>query len=120
MSRILLVRHGDTKSNSRQRFWGVTDVELSHDGLRQAERLRDYLAAKKIDAVYSSNLKRAQVTAEIIASRHQLDVVTCAELREVNFGELEGENPWLDQIHTRTFLGNYPAGEYLFGFRYAC
>jgi alpha-ribazole phosphatase len=68
----------------------VTDVELSHDGLRQAERLRDYLAAKKIDAAYSSNLKRARVTAEIIASRHQLDVVTCPELREVNFGELEG------------------------------
>jgi len=90
MPRLLLVRHGDTKLNSRQRFWGATDVELSPDGIRQAEQLGNYLASEKIAAVYSSNLKRAQVTAEIIASRHQLDVVTCTELREINFGELEG------------------------------
>ena len=90
MSRLLLVRHGDTASNSRERFWGVTDVELSTAGISQAERLRDRLASEKIDAVYSSNLKRALVTAEIIASKHQLGVITCPELREINFGELEG------------------------------
>ena len=90
MARLLLVRHGDTKLNSRKRFWGVTDVELSSAGIRQAERLRDYLASEKIGAVYSSNLKRALVTAEIVASGHQLGVIACGELREVNFGELEG------------------------------
>ena len=90
MPRLLLVRHGDTKLNSRKRFWGVTDVELSSAGIRQAERLRDYLASEKIDAVYSSNLKRALVTAEIIASKHKLDVVICPELREIDFGEFEG------------------------------
>jgi broad specificity phosphatase PhoE len=68
----------------------VTDVELSPDGIRQAEQLGNYLSSEKIDAVYSSNLKRALVTAETIASRHQPGVITCAELREVNFGELEG------------------------------
>ena len=92
MSRLFLVRHGDTKLNSRERFWGATDVELSADGLKQAEKLRDRLAAEKIDAAYSSNLKRALVTAETIAAEHQLDVVTCAELREVDFGNIEGLN----------------------------
>ena len=90
MSRLLLVRHGDTELNSAERYWGHTDVELSAAGLRQAERLRDRLATQKIDAVYSSDLKRASVTAETIASGHKLAVKTCAELREVNFGELEG------------------------------
>jgi len=75
---------------SSERLWGHTDVELSADGLKQAERLCNRLAKEKIDVIYSSNLKRALVTAEVIASRHQLEVVTCAELHEVNFGQLEG------------------------------
>ena len=90
MSRLLLVRHGDTKLNSGKRFWGQTDVELSASGIRQAERLRDRLATEKIDAIYTSNLSRASVTAEIIASRHQSKTIICAELRETNFGKVEG------------------------------
>ncbi len=90
MSKLLLVRHGDTKLNSAERFWGRTDVELSAAGMRQAERLRDRLAAQKIDAIYTSNLSRAAVTAKIIASRHQLDIVICTELQEINFGKFEG------------------------------
>ncbi|MFC1907882.1 histidine phosphatase family protein [Chloroflexota bacterium] len=90
MSKLLLVRHGDTELNSAERYWGCSDVKLSAAGSRQAERLRDRLAAQKVDAIYSSDLKRASVTAGIIASRHQLDIITCAELREINFGELEG------------------------------
>ena len=90
MSRLLLVRHGDTKSNSREVFWGATDVELSTAGVRQAERLRDRLALERISAIYSSDLKRAQLTAEIIGSKHARGVITCPELREIDFGELEG------------------------------
>ncbi len=90
MSRLLLVRHGDTKLNSAERYWGQTDVKLSAAGIRQAERLCERLASEKIGTIYSSDLKRASATAEIIASRHQLEVITCAELREINFGELEG------------------------------
>ena len=90
MSRLFLVRHGDTELNSAERYWGRSDVKLSAAGIEQAEKLCDRLAVEKIDAVYSSDLERALVTAEIIASSHQLAVITCAELREVNFGQLEG------------------------------
>lgn len=90
MSKLLLVRHGDTELNSTERYWGNTDVELSDAGFRQAERLRDRLATERIDAIYSSDLRRASATAEIIASGHQPDIIICAELREMNFGELEG------------------------------
>ena len=90
MSRLLLVRHGETELNSTERYWGRTDVKLSLGGMGQAERLRDRLATEPIDAVYSSDLKRALVTAEVISSEHKVDIVTCPELREMNYGDCEG------------------------------
>lgn len=90
MSRLLLVRHGETELNNALRYWGRTDVALSTVGLRQAAQLRDRLKAEKIDFVYSSDLKRALVMAQIIASSHNLEVITCPELREIDFGRLEG------------------------------
>ena len=89
MSRLLLARHGDTELNSARRFQGHSDVELSAAGYRQVESLRDRLVNEKIDAIYSSDLRRALVTAETIASKHQLDVMACPELREINYGKLE-------------------------------
>ena len=90
MSKLLLVRHGDTEANSAERYWGCSDVRLSESGIRQAERLRQRLSNEKIDAVYSSNLSRALVTAQTIASEHQLEVIVCPELSEIDFGEFEG------------------------------
>ncbi len=90
MSRLLLVRHGITESNTARRFAGYTDVEMSTDGYSQVERLRDRLVNEKIDAVYSSDLKRALVTAGVISSGHNVDIVPCPELREVNYGNAEG------------------------------
>lgn len=90
MSRLFLVRHGETESGSILRYWGQSDVKLSTVGLRQAERLYNRLVTEKLDAIYTSNLRRASVTAEIIAAGHQLDVVKCAELNEVDFGKIEG------------------------------
>jgi alpha-ribazole phosphatase len=63
---------------------------LSAAGYVQTERLGDRLANEKIDAVYSSDLKRAMETAEGLSSRHEVDIVTCPELREANYGECEG------------------------------
>ena len=90
MAKLLLVRHGETKENGSERFWGRTDVELSDVGLRQAEQLRDRLTAEDISTIYASNLKRALQTAQVIASRHKLSVIPCPELQEVDFGSLEG------------------------------
>jgi len=84
------VRHGITESNSARRFAGYSDVELSPDGYKQVERSRDRLANEKIDAVYSSDLKRALVTAEVISLGHKTDIVACPELREMNYGHAEG------------------------------
>ncbi len=90
MSRLLLVRHGNTRGNSAERFWGQTDVELSDEGIEQCERLRDRLAAEKISAVYASRLRRANASAGIIAAPHRLPVTMCEELLEIDFGRAEG------------------------------
>jgi len=85
-----MVRHGETKLNSSERYWGRTDVELNDAGIRQAEQLRDRLASERIDTAYASNLCRASATTEIIVSRHRVGSITCPELREVDFGCAEG------------------------------
>jgi len=69
---------------------GHSDIELSAAGYRQVEQLRDHLANEKIDAVYSSDLRRALVTAETISSGREVDIITCLELREVNYVACEG------------------------------
>jgi len=90
LSRLLLVRHGITEFNRARKLTGHSDVELSADGYRQVERLRDRLVNEKIDAIYSSDLRRALVTAEVISSGHKLAIATCPELREINYGKAEG------------------------------
>ncbi len=90
MSRLLLVRHGTTEFNSARKFLGHSDIELDADGYRQVEQLCDHLANEKIDAVYSSDLRRALVTAETISAGRKVDIVACPELREVNYGNCEG------------------------------
>jgi alpha-ribazole phosphatase len=90
MSRLFLIRHGETALKSSLRLWGHTDVELSELGIKQAERLRDRLSSEKIDCIYSSDLKRALLTARTIASRHRLEIINCPELREFNYGKVEG------------------------------
>lgn len=88
--RLFLVRHGLTDHNSAGRFMGHTDAELSLEGFRQVEKLRARLAEEKLDVIYSSDLRRTMVTAEVIASAHKdIEIVRCPELREVNYGQAE-------------------------------
>ena len=90
MTRLLLVRHGETALNSAQRYWGRTDVPLGDVGIKQAECLRERLKDEKIDFVYSSTLVRAKDTASIIAEGRGLEITACPELKEIDFGKMEG------------------------------
>jgi alpha-ribazole phosphatase len=84
------VRHGITEFNSTRRFAGYSDVEMNAAGYQQVEKLRDRLANERIDAVYSSDLKRALDTAEVISAGRKLNIEACPELREMNYGDAEG------------------------------
>lgn len=125
MVKLLLVRHGITEANSARRFAGHSDIELSAAGYRQVEQLRDHLADEPISAVYSSDLRRARVTAEIISAGRGLDIIGCPELREMNYGAAEGltfdeikqRYPELGQMVADFDLGlRFPEGESFLGF----
>ncbi len=90
MTEILLIRHGETEWNAAELFRGRADIELNENGVRQAELLAEYLEAKQIDAIYSSRLRRARKTAEIIAGRHGLEAKNAPDLIDIDFGEWQG------------------------------
>ena len=90
MTEIILVRHGETKWNVEEVFRGRIDIELNETGIKQAELLGQYLSKRKIDAIYSSPLKRAVKTAEIVAGNHGLEVEINPGLIDFDFGDWEG------------------------------
>jgi phosphoserine phosphatase len=87
-TRIILVRHGQSTYNAQKRYQGSCDrSELTDVGMTQALLTGQTLAVRKIDAVYSSPLKRALQTAELIISRldsPNLTAIPQAHLREID------------------------------------
>jgi len=90
MTEIILARHGETEWNVTEVFRGRIDIALNDTGIKQAELLAGYLRDIKIDAIYSSPLKRALKTAEIIASYHKLAVEIAPGLIDFNYGKWQG------------------------------
>lgn len=90
MTTIILARHGETDWNAEEIFRGRIDVELNEAGIREAELLAEYLNDLAITAIYSSPLKRALRTAEIIASRHDIKIDIAHQLIDLNYGEWQG------------------------------
>ncbi|MGI6036048.1 MAG: alpha-ribazole phosphatase [Limnochordia bacterium] len=89
-TRLYLIRHGETDFNREGRYQGRLDVELSTLGKEQAQALAHRLEKTPFTAIYASNLKRAQATAQIIAAHHELPVQVEPDLRERDFGSWEG------------------------------
>ena len=90
LTRVILVRHGQTKWNVELKYQGHSEIELTPTGLQQAELVAARLAKEPIAAVYSSDLGRALMTAQRIAAVHSLSVTPVKGLREYCFGEWEG------------------------------
>jgi broad specificity phosphatase PhoE len=90
MTEIILVRHGETEWNIEEVFRGRIDIELNEAGIKQAELLAEYLRDLRIDAIYSSPLKRALKTAEMIAGYYNLDVEITPGLIDFDFGQWQG------------------------------
>jgi alpha-ribazole phosphatase len=88
--RLLLARHGETEYNQQWRYQGRTDLGLNRAGQRQAERLRQRLSREPIDVIYTSNLKRAAETTDIIIRGRGFRVELRENLAELDFGRFEG------------------------------
>jgi len=89
-TRVLLVRHGQSQGNAEGRFGGHTDTPLSKRGRKQAKLTAELLASEKLDAIYSSDLRRAVQTAEPLARATGLEVTRTFALRERSVGLMEG------------------------------
>jgi alpha-ribazole phosphatase len=90
MSRVLLACHAVTDANDEKRYQGQSDLPLNARGREQAERMARRLAHAKIERIFTSDLTRAQQTAQAIAARHNITPLIDPRLRELDFGAWEG------------------------------
>ena len=116
---LYLVRHGETVDNARQLMQGQTQGELNGNGVLQAKALSEQWRNRVIDAVISSDLKRAVDTAAVIAAPHGLEVVTTSLLRERDWGDFTGRyipdlknEPWPENVESLENLLSR-AGEFI-------
>ena len=87
---VRLVRHGQTGSNAREAFMGRSNEDLNETGYNQARRLSARLANRPIAAVYASPLKRAFMTASVIAEPHRIEVKAVDDFIEIDQGDWAG------------------------------
>ncbi len=115
---IYIIRHAKSIANDNGMFGGITDYELSQDGIKQAETLADRLNDYQIDKIYSSPLKRAISTIVPTAIMKKQDIITDDGLREINVGSWENvlrddlrrmypeENKYIDETEFYTGMKN--------------
>ena len=123
MTRLIIVRHGESESNLRHHIAGHTDMKLTALGLKQAEVTAAHLADEPIAAVYSSDLSRAMQTALPHAERRGLKVIPEPAFREAFCGEWEGREVTelavcYPEEYSNGFLHHFgtcqiPGGEYM-------
>ena len=89
MTRIIVVRHGESEGNAKNEFHGQYRSDLTEKGHKQAECTAVYLDAFPIDAIYASDIPRAFSTALHTANRRGLTVTPDEGLREIFAGEWE-------------------------------
>ena len=89
---LFLVRHGETEFNTRGIYQGQADSPLTLEGIRQAEALAPRLARlDTCSTLYTSDLRRAEHTAELVSAPGHHKIVTDPGLRERNYGVFQGK-----------------------------
>ncbi len=122
MNTLYLVRHGENPANlTKEMSYRRVDYSLTEKGLLQAQQTAAHFIGRGIDEIYTSPLKRAYETAQIIAETLDLPCTVVEDFREVNVGSLEGqpvtESLWMthNQIIHGWFAGQthlrFPDGE---------
>lgn len=87
-TRIILIRHGETKANLEKKYIGTTESRLTARGKKQAKSLIKRMSKEGVGKVFSSSSMRATNFAKIIFSNSNIEILP--ELREMNFGVFEG------------------------------
>lgn len=110
--KLYVARHGQTVWNAQNKVCGVTDVELTEEGIEQAEKLAD-IVPDNIDVIITSPLKRAIETGKIVAEKNNIPMYIEELLFEQNYGIYEGIDRKDSQFlnNKRNFAYRYPDGE---------
>ncbi|GGH77169.1 putative phosphatase [Pullulanibacillus pueri] len=90
MTKICMVRHGETNWNAERRLQGRTDIPLNAAGIKQAQACGRFLSQSEWDVVVTSPLGRAKQTAEIINIQLGLTILEMEAFIERGFGDAEG------------------------------
>lgn len=85
--RLLLIRHAESQGNHEGRLQGRKEFPLTERGIRQAQLLAERMSEWPVSAVYSSPIRRAHDTADMVASAARLDVIPEPRVQEYDFGE---------------------------------
>ncbi len=88
MTRLILIRHGQTDYHLKNKYCGFSNPPLNSNGIQQAEKLAVRLKNVRVQKVYSSDLKRAYQTAKIVFKNNSIEQLK--NFREINFGIFEG------------------------------
>jgi broad specificity phosphatase PhoE len=118
MGKLILVRHGRTPLNAPgndERLRGWLDIPLDEHGLEEAEEAGERLRDCGVEVIYSSDLRRARQTAEIVRRHTKSPVLATHELRPWNLGVFTGQRvrdilPFLNQLNQHPSLAA-PSGE---------
>jgi 2,3-bisphosphoglycerate-dependent phosphoglycerate mutase len=105
MGKLVLVRHGQSQWNLENRFTGWIDVPITAQGEKEAHNAADQLKGIKFDIAFTSELKRAQQTLDIILNdlgQTGLPVERDHAINERHYGDLQG----LNKTETRTRFGD--------------
>ncbi len=120
MAEIYIFRHGQTTDNKEKIFSGFRNPDLTEEGIREAQNLRDKLKDKVVTKAYSSDQTRAIHTLQIVLEPHQnVQVFQDPRIRERDYGDLTGgskveeeeKNPEQYKIWHRSFDVPPPNGE---------
>jgi broad specificity phosphatase PhoE len=123
MGKLILVRHGHTSLNvpgRDERLRGWLDIPLDEQGLQEAAETADRLADYPVQAIYSSDLRRARQTAEVLRRRTHAHVTHATELRPWNLGVFCGQRvhdiiPFLNLLNRHPDMPA-PSGESFYQF----
>ncbi len=88
--KIYLIRHGETNQNKKKCLQGRTDIELNDYGRELAYKTAEGLKEVEFDMIFTSPLKRARETAEIIRGDRSIPIVVEERIQEISFGDYEG------------------------------
>lgn len=102
--KIYLIRHGKIDLDKEKRYIGFTDLNLSKEGIVQAQKLKELFSTINIEKAYVSPLLRCIQTLDVILENRNIERVLMEELKEINLGQWEGKSfSYIEKLYPKEF-----------------